>query len=157
MTQCLIGCGWDSNAYIRSLINGLKFSQLRKVNMSLRKPKPPREITFRPINGLHENTNPNDIKTRLETAGGRIVCVRCSAKSKRTGMQCKAPAIRGKFKCKFHGGLSTGPRTQEGRNRCAQAKLVHGRETRQMRDNHREAMARLKLYAQILGVQWRMS
>lgn len=96
------------------------------------------------------------LKPTLETAGGRIVCVRCAAKSKRTGEQCKAPAIRGKSKCRFHGGLSTGPRSQAGRNRCAQAKLVHGRETKEMRQNHKDVMAQLKLYAQILGVQWRM-
>lgn len=99
----------------------------------------------------------NQVKIELETAGGRIVCLRCNAQSKRTGVQCKAPAIRGKSKCKFHGGLSTGPRTQKGRNRCAQAKLVHGRQTKEMRQNHREVMSQLKLYAQILGVQWRMS
>jgi hypothetical protein len=93
----------------------------------------------------------------VEIAGGRILCRRCEARSKRTGEQCKAPAIRGKSKCKFHGGLSTGPRSQEGRNRCAAAKLVHGRETKEMRQNHREVMSQLKLYAQILDVQWRMS
>lgn len=99
----------------------------------------------------------NQSKTMLETAGGRIICLRCNAQSKRTREQCKAPAMRGKSKCKFHGGLSTGPRTQEGRNRCAGAKLIHGRETKEMRENHRVVMAQLKLYAQILGVQWRMS
>ncbi len=93
----------------------------------------------------------------VKIAGGRILCRRCDALSKRTREQCKAPAIRGRFKCRFHGGLSTGPQTQEGRNRCAAAKLVHGRETKEMRHNHREVMSQLKLYAQILGVQWRMS
>ena len=97
------------------------------------------------------------ISSIVEIAGGRILCRRCEARSKRTGEQCKAPAIRGKSKCKFHGGLSTGPRSQEGRNRCAAAKLVHGRETKEMRQNHREVMSQLKLYAQILDVQWRMS
>lgn len=27
-------------------------------------------------------------------AGGKIVCIQCTAKSKRTGEQCKAPALR---------------------------------------------------------------
>jgi hypothetical protein len=125
--------------------------------MSLRKPKLTRVRISQRIHDLHRNTNLIEIKTTLETAGGRILCVRCSAKSKRTEEQCKAPAIRGKSKCKFHGGLSTGPRSQEGRNRCAAAKLMHGRETKEMRQNHREVMSQLKLYAQILGVQWRMS
>lgn len=125
--------------------------------MSLRKQKLTKPPICQNIDGLHESTNLKEIKATLETAGGRIVCVRCSAKSKRTKEQCKAPAIRGKSKCKFHGGLSTGPRSQAGRNRCAQAKLVHGRETKEMRQNHRDVMVQLKLYAQILGVQWRMS
>ena len=32
-----------------------------------------------------------------------------------------------------HRGLSTGPKTKEGRIRCAEAKTIHGRETRQQR------------------------
>ena len=125
--------------------------------MSLRKPKLTRVTISQHIDDLHGNTNLNEIKTTLETAGGRIVCLRCNALSKRTREQCKAPAIRGRSKCRFHGGLSAGPRTQEGRNRCAEAKLVHGRDTKEMRQKHRAVMSQLKLYAQILGVQWRMS
>ena len=33
---------------------------------------------------------------------------RCAAKSKRSGMQCKAPAIKGKRVCRMHGGKSPG-------------------------------------------------
>jgi hypothetical protein len=53
----------------------------------------------------------------LVTAGGKIVCVRCAAKSKRSGEQCKKPAMRGKAVCDFHGGRSTGPKTQAGKDR----------------------------------------
>ncbi len=35
--------------------------------------------------------------------------------------------------CRGHGGLSTGPRTTEGKARIAAAKTVHGRETRALR------------------------
>ena len=35
--------------------------------------------------------------------------------------------------CRTHGGASTGPRTPEGRQRCSDAKTVHGRETRAIR------------------------
>lgn len=69
----------------------------------------------------------------LSTAGGQIVCPRCQAKSKRTGRQCGAPAMAGRRTCRFHGGKSTGPRTAEGRQRCAAAKTVHGQQTRQAR------------------------
>ena len=67
------------------------------------------------------------------TMGGRITCVQCKAQSKRTKQQCRAPAMKGKAVCRTHGGLSTGPKTQAGRTRCAAAKTIHGRETRQQR------------------------
>ncbi len=69
----------------------------------------------------------------LVTAGGLIRCPRCQAQSKRTGRQCGAPAAVGKRVCRFHGGGSTGPRTSEGRQRCAAARTVHGQQTRQAR------------------------
>ncbi|OCX70061.1 hypothetical protein A6M27_12080 [Acidithiobacillus thiooxidans] len=51
---------------------------------------------------------------------------RCTAKSKRSGVQCRAPAVRGKTKCRMHGGKSTGARTAEGKERCRQAAFIHG-------------------------------
>lgn len=79
----------------------------------------------------------------FRTAGGRIQCAQCQAKSKRTGVQCRAPATAGKTKCRFHGGASTGPKTPEGRQRCAQARTVHGNETTEKRLERSEATARL--------------
>jgi hypothetical protein len=38
--------------------------------------------------------------------------------------------MQGKTKCKFHGGKSTGPVTELGRQICAAAKTVHGKDTR---------------------------
>ena len=96
-----------------------------------------------------------NMELTLTTAGGRIVCRRCDAMSKRTKLQCGGPAVRGKTKCKTHGGLSTGPRTAEGKLRCAQAKTILGKDTRADRQVHRLAMKRLRLYAQILGVPFR--
>lgn len=72
----------------------------------------------------------------LVTAGGRITCPRCQANSKRTKVQCSGPAMRGKRVCKYHGGLSTGPRTELGRQICAAARTVHGNETRSGREQH---------------------
>jgi hypothetical protein len=77
------------------------------------------------------------------TAAGRIKCRRCGATSKRSGLQCGAVAIRGKGRCRFHGGRSTGPKTTEGRARCAAAKTVHGRDTRKARKELSEGLARL--------------
>jgi hypothetical protein len=81
--------------------------------------------------------------TFLSTAGGRITCLQCNAESKRTKQQCRAPAAKGKTKCRFHGGKSTGPKTQAGRQRCADARTIHGNETRQARTERSLASARL--------------
>ncbi|MDN5251337.1 HGGxSTG domain-containing protein [Betaproteobacteria bacterium LSUCC0117] len=64
--------------------------------------------------------------------------------SKRTKQQCAAPASKGKTKCRFHGGASTGPRTPEGRQRCAAAKTIHGFEARQARTERALGMRRLR-------------
>ena len=80
----------------------------------------------------------------LLTLGGRIRCLQCAAKSKRTGNQCRAPAAKGKTKCRFHGGASTGPKTDQGRKRCAEAKTIHGNETRKARAERAEGMRRLR-------------
>ena len=53
----------------------------------------------------------------LETAGGKIHCLRCQAHSKRTKLQCGAPAERGKRVCRFHGARSSGPKTEDGKAR----------------------------------------
>ena len=41
--------------------------------------------------------------------------------------------MKGKAVCLTHGGRSTGPKTEAGRKRSAEAKTVHGRETREAR------------------------
>lgn len=79
----------------------------------------------------------------FRTAGGRIVCIQCQATAKSTHQQCRRPATKGKRVCKLHGGKSTGPKTQSGRQRCAEARLVHGQETTNMRKERRLASARL--------------
>lgn len=84
------------------------------------------------------------LEQNLKTLGGRITCQRCQAKSKRTKKQCGAPALRFKFVCSAHGGRSTGPRTEEGRKRCAEAKTIHGNETRKARTERALAMRRLR-------------
>jgi hypothetical protein len=83
------------------------------------------------------------LEQTLQTLGERVTCQRCQAKSKRTKLQCAAPALKGKRVCKTHGGRSTGPKTEAGRQRCAEAKTVHGRETREARTERSLASARL--------------
>ena len=88
-------------------------------------------------------SNTLHIEQTLLVLGGRVVCQRCQAMSKRTKQQCRAPAIKGKRVCKTHGGRSTGPKTQAGRQRCADARTIHGNETRQARTERSLGSARL--------------
>jgi hypothetical protein len=63
---------------------------------------------------------------------------RCGAKNRRGGA-CQSPAMRGKRRCRLHGGLSTGPRTPEGRERCRQAATKHGFYSRAAKEERRRA------------------
>jgi len=65
----------------------------------------------------------------LITAGGRIQYRHCKAQSSRTKLQYAKPALKGKMVCQFHSGLSTGPKTKEGKQRIQAAHLKHGNET----------------------------
>jgi hypothetical protein len=62
----------------------------------------------------------------LITAGGKIACRRCKAVSGRTKQQCGRPAIRHKQVCQFHGGRSTGPKSEEAKSRLKTLNLKHG-------------------------------
>jgi hypothetical protein len=48
---------------------------------------------------------------------------RCGAKT-RAGGSCKAPAVPGKARCRMHGGLSCGPRTEDGKKRSLAAARI---------------------------------
>lgn len=80
----------------------------------------------------------------ISTLGGRIKCNQCQAKSKRSQQQCRGPAIRGKSVCRMHGGSGSGPKTEAGRQRCADAKTIHGFETRAARAERALNMRRLR-------------
>ncbi len=47
----------------------------------------------------------------------------CKAKT-RKGELCKKRPMEGKMRCRMHGGLSTGPKTAEGRARCKAAAVA---------------------------------
>jgi hypothetical protein len=79
----------------------------------------------------------------LVTGCGKITCPRCTAMSKRSGEQCRRPALKGKAVCDFHGGRSTGPKTADGKARIAAAHTVHGRETQEKRAERSAASARI--------------
>ena len=65
---------------------------------------------------------------------------RCDART-RSGMPCAKYPIKGKRRCRLHGGLSTGPKTAAGKARIAAAQLKHGRYV-----NWRERRAKEKAY-----------
>ena len=69
----------------------------------------------------------------------------CNAVIRGPRPMCGKATIPGKDKCAQHGGLSTGPKTPEGRARCAAAKLIHGRETRALRVQRSLIQAALRL------------
>ena len=94
-------------------------------------------------------THALQIEQTFQTLGGRITCQRCQATSKRTKQQCRAPAMKGKRVCKTHGGKSTGPKTQAGRQRCAEAKTIHDRETRKARTERSLGSAQLAVLEEI--------
>ncbi len=57
-------------------------------------------------------------------ASGRIVHMinrpKCGAKT-RAGGYCQAKVVKGRSRCRMHGGLSTGPKTASGRQRISDA------------------------------------
>ena len=70
---------------------------------------------------------PPDRRGRLRngaTPGDFLAAPRCNAHT-RAGDCCRQPAMKN-GRCRMHGGLSTGPRTAEGRARCAAARRIHG-------------------------------
>jgi hypothetical protein len=81
----------------------------------------------------------------LFSAAGKIQCMRCTAKSSRTGVQCGRPALKSSKTqvCQFHGARSTGPKTAEGKARISAAHTVHGQETNAARAERSAGSARL--------------
>ncbi len=71
------------------------------------------------------------LSNTLVSGGGRIKCMRCTAKSKRTGLQCGRPALKvsSTKKCQFHGGRGSGPKTDGGKSSISKAHTIHGEET----------------------------
>ena len=87
-----------------------------------------------------------DIQKILVTAGGKVVCARCTAKSKRTGQQCGRPASKNSKSrvCHLHGGRgNSGPKTAEGKARAMAARTKTGEFSNAAREAHARAAARL--------------
>ena len=74
---------------------------------------------------------------------------RCGARTRR-GTACQKSPLNGKTRCRLHGGLSTGPRTAEGKARIAAAHWKHGRRSRAFTE------ARKQIWADLRAVERRM-
>ena len=59
--------------------------------------------------------------------------VRCGARTK-VGGKCQRPAVKQTGRCTRHGGKSTGPRAQAGRDKIAALHTTHGRLTKEKRE-----------------------
>ncbi len=76
-----------------------------------------------------------ELETYLVTAAGRISCLRCTAKSTRTKLQCRKPALKvsSTQKCEFHGGR---PHSTITLLKIAQANTIHGEYSKAARQQY---------------------
>lgn len=73
----------------------------------------------------------------LVTAGGKIKCLRCTARSTRKKQQCGKPALKTSAtqKCQTHGGR---PHTPEVLRRISEANTLHGESTKAAKEQYRQ-------------------
>ena len=95
--------------------------------------------SIRKLKSLDECTADGKVKY-LQTAGGKINCLRCTAKSTRTKLQCGRPAIKTSRtqKCQFHGGR---PFSEETLKRISEANTLHGQSTKVAKAQYRHDSA----------------
>ena len=77
------------------------------------------------------------------TLGGHVTCRRCHVISS-SGLQCRRGAMKNRAVCHGHSELPKGPRTREGRQRCAAAKYKGLNESRRERTERALGMRRLR-------------
>ncbi len=87
----------------------------------------------------------------LTTAGGRITCLRCTARSTRTKQQCARPALKESRtqKCQFHGGR---PHTPDALNRISAANTIHGECSKDAREQYRKDSVLLRQLEDVLYI-----
>jgi hypothetical protein len=100
-----------------------------ELHVTVRHPATPRRRPTARCFGKERRGNPN-----------LALAPRCGAHT-RAGYPCRAPAMRGKLRCRMHGGCSTGPRTAEGLARLRQARTIHGRYGAEVRARDRNMLA----------------
>lgn len=79
--------------------------------------------------------------------------VACGAKT-RSGQPCKCPAVRGKARCRLHGGRSTGAKTPEGLAKLRALHLKHGRSTTEAKaEARRRAQVGREIRAELRNIE----
>ena len=79
--------------------------------------------------------------------------VRCGARTK-SGGECQRPVVKRTGHCSRHGGKSTGPNKQAGRDKIAALHTKHGRLTKEKREAARKrAEVGRKVRAQIKEIE----
>jgi glucans biosynthesis protein len=77
---------------------------------------------------------------------GFVACRRCGARTRTTGAPCKAPAMKGKARCRLHGGASPGaPKGEQNGN------YRHGRRTQEAETQRRQGRALLRELLRLLA------
>ena len=77
---------------------------------------------------------------------GFAACRRCGARTRTTGAPCKAPAMKGKTRCRLHGGASPGaPKGERNGN------YKHGRRSREAETQRRQGRALLRAMLRFLA------
>lgn len=76
-------------------------------------------------------------EAHITVAGGRIRCLRCTAKSTRTKLQCRKPALKlsRTQKCEFHGGR---PHSTVTLLQIAEANTLHGEASKATKQQYRD-------------------
>jgi len=95
--------------------------------------------SIRKLMSLDDCTADGKVKY-LITGGGQITCLRCTAQSTRTKLQCGRPAIKTSRtqKCQYHGGR---PHTAETLQRISEANTLHGQSTKSAKEQYRHDSA----------------
>lgn len=77
---------------------------------------------------------------------------RCGARSRRNGgAPCRGPAIKGKLRCRMHGGLSAGP-SDDGRRKLAAMRLKHGHRSRENKETRAQSTQALRTIGQVAAL-----
>ena len=87
-------------------------------------------LSYDPVDRTLDRVMKSSSKPRLY--GPNWQGVKCEARTRR-GTPCQRPSSKQNGRCKFHGGRSTGLRTEQGIACLAESKVTHGRTTKVVR------------------------